>query len=302
MNVKMKADAFINIVFLLVFFYSLSFPVAAFQEVAVINKMNPPQLVLLRAYDGSQDIEGWLVSEKLDGIRAYWDGRALWSRSGNRLNAPVWFTENFPPFEVDGELWLKRNAFSKTVSIVQKKEAGDDWRQLTLQIFEVPNQPGGLLDRLHVLELYLERFPATYLRIIDQVKVLNRADVNARLKHIIASGGEGLVLRNPETPYYSGRSGNALKVKQKQDAECIVVGYTEGKGKYLGMTGAIKCELVGFRKSPNNDGRLIKLGSGLSDALRKIPPVIGAKVTFQYMGLTSTGLPRFPVYLRVRPK
>jgi len=145
---------------LLGFFYSLSFSVAAFQESTVANKMRPPQLILLRAYDGSQNIEGWLVSEKLDGIRAYWDGKALWSRSGNRLNAPAWFTANFPPFEIGGELWMKRNAFSQTVSIVQKKQVGNDWRQLTLQVFEVPNQRGGLLERLHVLELYLQRFPA----------------------------------------------------------------------------------------------------------------------------------------------
>ena len=302
MNAKISANAFRNTVLLLGFFYSLSFPVTAFQKGAIANKINPPQLVLLRAYDNTQEIDEWLVSEKLDGIRAYWDGQALWSRSGNRSNAPAWFTEDFPPFEIDGELWIKRNEFSKTVSIVQKKEAGNDWKKLTFQIFEVPNQPGGLLERLHVLELYLERFPAPYIRIIDQEKVHNRSDINARLKHIIAIGGEGLVLRNPETPYYSGRTGNALKVKQKQDAECIVVGYTKGKGKYLGMTGALKCELLGFRKNTNDDGNstLIKVGSGLSDALRKTPPVIGAKITFQYMGLTSTGLPRFPVYLRVR--
>ena len=302
MNVRMRANAFRSLVLLLGLFYSLSLPVIAFQEGAVANKINPPQLVLLRAYDGSREIEGWLLSEKLDGIRAYWDGRALWSRSGNRLNAPAWFTDDFPPFEVDGELWIKRNAFSQTVSIVQKKEAGNDWKKLTFQIFEVPNQAGGLLDRLNELALYLERFPATYIRIIEQIKVHNRSDVNARLKRIVAVGGEGLVLRNPETLYYSGRSGNALKVKQKQDAECIVMGYTEGKGKYIGMVGALKCELVGFRAGASNGGvgTLIKLGSGLSDALRKIPPVIGTKITFQYMGLTSTGLPRFPVYLRVK--
>jgi DNA ligase-1 len=41
------------------------------------------------------------------------------------------------------------------------------------------------------------------------------------------------------------------------------------------------------------------MGSGLNDELRKNPPKIGTKVTFKYQNLTDSGLPRFPIYLRV---
>ena len=51
------------------------------------------------------------MSEKLDGIRAYWDGTHLISRGGKIIHAPEWFTKNYPLFEIDGELWTKREDF-----------------------------------------------------------------------------------------------------------------------------------------------------------------------------------------------
>ena len=71
-----------------------------------------------------------------------------------------------------------------------------------------------------------------------------------------------------------------------------VIGYTKGKDKYKDVIGAIQCQL--------DNGTHFKIGSGLSDALRKIPPVIGSEVTFKYQGFTKYGKPRFPVFLRKR--
>ena len=51
------------------------------------------------------------MSEKLYGIRAYWDGTHLISRGGKIIHVPKWFTKNYPLFEIDGELWTKREDF-----------------------------------------------------------------------------------------------------------------------------------------------------------------------------------------------
>ncbi|MDG6777392.1 DNA ligase [Thiomicrorhabdus sp. zzn3] len=261
----------------------------------------PPKLLLLKHYNEKQDITGWLMSEKLDGVRAYWDGKYLISRQGKRFAVPAWFTQNFPPFALDGELWLGRGKFSETVAIVNRLEPHDGWRELGYYIFEVPNQSGGFLARLSVLEDYLGRFPAPYLHIIEQVPVRNNDHVKQSLQNVIHSGGEGLVVRNPKVLYAVGRSDQALKVKLKQDAECTVRGYTLGNGKYTGQVGALLCRLTdGEFNQLSADQRIIKIGSGLSDAERKLPPQIGALITFQYSGLTKTGLPRFPVFLRIR--
>lgn len=62
-----------------------------------------PNMMLLKTYK-DQNITGWVMSEKLDGIRAYWDGKQLLTRKGNAIHAPKWFSKNYPPFEIDGEL------------------------------------------------------------------------------------------------------------------------------------------------------------------------------------------------------
>ena len=72
-------------------------------------------------WESSIDITGWWMSEKLDGVRAYWDGKQFLSRLGNRFHAPPWFVEGFRPTPLDGELWGGRKLFQRTVSIVSAK-------------------------------------------------------------------------------------------------------------------------------------------------------------------------------------
>lgn len=113
-----------------------------------------PELMLLQEWNG-QDVSGWLMSEKMDGIRAYWDGQKLISRGGVELSAPAWFTEGFPPFAVDGELWSKRGDFETIISIVKKKEPHDGWKNIAFYAFDVPTENGGLIQRLVKLEYIL---------------------------------------------------------------------------------------------------------------------------------------------------
>ena len=271
-------------------------------SVASVKASEKPSLLLLKTHQADQVVKGWVMSEKLDGVRAYWDGKQLLSRNGNAFAAPAWFTADFPAFELDGELWLNRSAFSETVSIVKRSQPHEGWRNLTYQIFEVPNQAGGLLKRLSVLHRYLEINPIVHIKLIKQIPILSKKQVQAELYRVMELGGEGLVLRNPDTLYQAGRSSSALKLKPKEDAECRVLGYTKGQGKYQGQVGALVCEIVTgqFSHLRLSSDRVIKIGSGLSDVDRQAPPGKGSVITFQYMGLTKNGLPRFPVFLRVR--
>jgi DNA ligase-1 len=113
-----------------------------------------PNLLLLKVYK-DQNISGWVMSEELDGIRAYWNGKNLISRGGKIINAPKWFTKNFPPFEIDGELWTKRGDFNHISSIVRDKTPSGEWRKVTYNIFEVPNAKGNLFERLAKVKPYL---------------------------------------------------------------------------------------------------------------------------------------------------
>lgn len=263
----------------------------------------------LSNYDAQlkQDFRGWLMSEKLDGIRAIWDGKQLRSKRGNPIHAPDWFVSQLPPFAMDGELWTNRNDFENIASIVLSDTPDSRWQTLSYQIFEVPNQAGGLRNRLAVLQQWLQENPREFIKVIPQQRVVDNAAFQSQFTQIMALGGEGLVLRKADEPYSTGRLTTALKVKKTDDAECKVVGYTEGKGKFIGQVGALKCELFEeqvqrlFPKLQQlNRPVEIKLGSGLSDELRQQPPKIGEIVTFEYNGLTAKGLPRFARFKRVR--
>lgn len=80
-----------------------------------------PQLSHGIPYHNHIEVNDYLVSEKLDGVRAYWNGTNLVSRKGNMFHSPEWFTASFPSQELDGELWISRGTFEKVVSTVRKK-------------------------------------------------------------------------------------------------------------------------------------------------------------------------------------
>src|SRR5829696_5472341 len=88
-----------------------------------------PPLLLAESWDHAQDLAGWWMSEKLDGVRAYWDGRRLISRLGNTFHAPDWFLEGFPESPLDGELWIGRKQFQRTVGIVRRQDRSDHWKE-----------------------------------------------------------------------------------------------------------------------------------------------------------------------------
>jgi len=246
-----------------------------------------PNLWLLERYK-DQNLSGWVMSEKLDGIRAYWDGKQLLSRNGKPFSPPSWFTQNYPPFPIDGELWSKRGDFEHIASIVQDQTPSEQWREIKHYIFEVPYAKGNLSMRLAILKPYQN----DVIHIIPQIPIQNHAHLQTFFKEIESKGGEGVVVRDPTQPYIDKRTNTALKVKSFDDTECNLTGYTQGKGKYTGMVGALQCVL--------SSKITFKIGSGLTDALRKNPPPIGSSITFKHQGFTKYGKPRFPVFLRVR--
>jgi len=246
-----------------------------------------PDLLLLKVYK-DQNISGWVMSEKLDGVRAYWDGKHLISRGGKVIHAPKWFVRDYPPFAIDGELWSKRGDFENISSIVRDRVPSEKWHEIKHYIFEVPNAAGGLFERLTKVKPY----EGKNIRIIPQKYVKSKEDLQEFLKSVEKLGGEGVVVRDPNAAYIKKRTSKALKVKSFLDDECEVVKVLKGKGKYSNKMGSLECKL------PN--GTLFKIGSGFSDAQRSNPPKTGDIITFKYKEMTKSGKPRFPVYMRVK--
>ncbi|WP_148864580.1 DNA ligase [Marinobacter fonticola] len=252
-----------------------------------------PQLTLAQTYEQGPDLTHYWVSEKLDGVRAYWNGERLMSRQGNQFHAPAWFTADFPGEPLDGELWMGRGRFAEVSGAVRKLEPVDsEWRQVQYRIFDLPASEAPFSERVAQMRQLLVPSPSPYLSMIGQRQASSHETLMARLGQVVSAGGEGLMLHRGDSLYHVGRTNDLLKVKQYQDAEAVVVGYTPGQGKYEGMLGALVVELEG--------GRQFKLGTGFSDEERARPPAIGATVTYKFFGLTSTGLPRFASFMRMR--
>lgn len=247
-----------------------------------------PELLLLKVYK-DQNISGWVMSEKLDGVRAYWDGEHLISRGGKVINAPKWFTKEYPPFSIDGELWSKRGDFDFVSGAIREKVPDDKkWHKITHNIFEVPYAKGDLFERLSKVKPYEN----SIIKVVPQMRVKNRKSLQKFLKEVEEKGAEGVVVRDPNTPYIVKRTSKALKVKSFLDTECRVLGYNEGHGKYKGMMGSLVCQM--------DNNITFKIGSGFSDKQRINPPKIGDIVTFKYKEFTKNKKPRFSVFLRVK--
>lgn len=248
--------------------------------------------MLPQVYGQQVDVSGWLMSEKLDGVRTYWDGEQLLSKNGNLLFPPAAFIDDLPPFPLEGELWGGRGSFEQTLSIVKKQRPHDGWLQLTFAIFDVPQAPGGFTERLAKAGDWFAAHPTAYAFVIEQIPVRDQTQLQQELQRIEALGGEGLIVRRPDALYAAGRSPEILKVKNHHDAEATVLAHLPGKGRNKGRLGSLLVALA--------DGTQFKIGSGFSDAERRSPPPIGTVVTFKHYGKYGSGIPKFPSFMRIR--
>ena len=251
-----------------------------------------PPVLLAESWDNMTDMAGWWMSEKLDGVRAYWDGKQFLSRAGNLFHAPEWFTDGLPNVVLDGELWLARKAFQRTVGIVKRQDKPEIWNELKFLVFDAPSHGGQFEERMQFLKDNITVWNAKYATILDHQICQSVEHLRKELTRVEALGGEGLMLRKPGSQYEAGRSSTLLKVKNFHDAEATVIGHEPGKGKHKGRVGALVCQLA--------DGKQFSVGTGLSDAERKNPPAIGETIIFRYQELTDAGIPRFPSYIGVR--
>ncbi len=238
-----------------------------------------------------QDISNWHMSEKLDGIRGYWDGENLYTKKGNPIHVPADFTKNFPPFELDGELYTKRNDFENIQSIVLDEIPSNKWKQITYNIFEVPNTKGDFPSRLEKAKKWFEKHPNKNVKIIKQIKCKNKDHLNSFLDEITILKGEGVIIKDPSKAYNKGRTPYTLKVKKFFDMEGEVIGHNYKEDK------SFKSLVIKL-----DNGTVFNLGGGFSGKERQNPPKIGQSVTFKYYDLTKNGKPKFASFLRIREK
>jgi DNA ligase-1 len=257
-------------------------------------------VTLAHAYDPAKhDVRGWLMSEKLDGIRfRLVDGKML-SRSQKPFPVPQQvidlISEEVRGLPVDGELFAGRGIanFRKVSGWVRSSKTSVETylEQIQPYVFDVVGL-GSFGDRM--APLMAREGELDYVTVVPQECVRDADQVTARLEDVLKIGGEGLMLRNWAVPYYYGRSWDLLKVVKDERAEFDVIDHTAGEGKNEGVCGALVCI--------TEAGNVFQVGSGLTDADRKSPPPVGARVTVEFKGWTggAKSVPRCPRYIDLR--
>ena len=244
-----------------------------------------------------EDPRGWLMSEKLDGMRAYWTGSHLVTRNNNTIHAPGWFLALLPKgIPLDGELWLDRgyDNFRELVSITRRGVPDDEqWRRVRYLVFAAPaertveDEQAAIVEVVRSCEVGRRSCP---IQMVEQTRCKGPEHLKETHARLVKLGAEGVMLRAPGSPYERTRSHQLLKVKGVEQAEARIVGYIPGKGKYTGMLGGYEIEML-------DSGVRTEVGTGLTDEHRAHPLKRGSIITIQFQELSREGRPRFPVYV-----
>lgn len=258
------------------------------------TKLNGPPVLLAHSYEDSDvDPTGWWVSEKLDGVRAYWNGTDFLSRQGNVFHAPAWFKAGLPTDRIlDGELWIDRGYFQNTLSVVRSLDAGERWRAVKYLTFDLPDSKKEFEERVLELEEMATASSSKVWKLVDHERCLGREHLKQLLDKLVALKAEGLMIRRPKSLYEVGRSSTLLKVKPFKDAEAVVIGHEPGKGKHKGRLGGLLVRMP--------DGKTFNVGTGLTDDERRNPPALGKTVTYRYTELTNDGIPKCASFVATR--
>jgi DNA ligase-1 len=247
-----------------------------------------------------EDPSHYAVSEKLDGVRAIWDGkrRTFLTRQGKTINAPTWFTSALGSVDLDGELFAGRGRFDYVSGAIRRIVPNDiEWQDIEYHVFDIPNHSDIFAAVCDDIEYYIGDMkapyiiPAPHIIPVKQYSVESNQALDGFFDNVVREGGEGLMLRKWISVNQDGRSSDLLKYKPHRDAEAVIIGHTEGKGKYTGLLGALIVQMP--------DGKQFNVGSGLTDVMRMNPPAIGTTITYNYMELTKAGVPRQPTLARI---
>lgn len=259
-----------------------------------------PEVMLAHKYQEKFHTGPYYVSEKLDGIRAITFKGKLYTRNGLKIHAPQWFLDSIPEGSYDGELWTTRGDFQKLSSIVRKKIPRDsEWKTVSYRIFDDYDSKNTFSATYNRLKKKLPLCGSSNSRVClePQTYTESHNEIMQQFRQVRNKNGEGVILRK-NTPYKQGvRTENMLKVKEFQEREATIVGFTYYE---KGRLKSLVCEWT------THNGRKVqfKVFNGISEGMKhnggKEFFKIGDQVTVQFYEYTKNGLPRFPVFKGVR--
>jgi len=164
------------------------------------------QMMHGRDYAG-EDLRGWWIGEKLNGVRAYWDGREMWTRGGNRVEISDAWRAQLPALQLDGELYAGVNKFNEAFAAAVY---GRFSRVVRFHVFDAPGS-GVFGDRIARAHEAIDQ--AICARAEVHFRAVSTRDAANYLQTVLVARGEGVIARHPENVYAPGRTGHVLKLK-----------------------------------------------------------------------------------------
>jgi len=229
------------------------------------GKINKTQSIrtlkeIMQGYDHKdENPEGWFMSEKLDGIRAYWDGEQFWSKNASIINVPESFKAGLPTYPLDGELWSGYGEDDLTVFHIKqtcrKKIVHSDWTKIKFYVFDAPKIEATYDKRHFFLQNNIPKFGNPNIFLIPMQKCNGKEHLQNHLEEIINKSGEGIMIYNPNSLYLPGRTKNVLKVKKYFECYVTFLKLCEKSYKVLceqenGEKNYIKCSTEFYRNPP----------------------------------------------------
>jgi DNA ligase-1 len=258
------------------------------------------------------DPSGWIMSEKLDGVRAFWDAtKGFRSRNHNQLQSPEWFARDLykcvpKGFVLDGELHVPDANASTVSGILHRTSSKDEWSRVQFYVFDVIGPLVNFAERSELLKEIVEACNCPELIFLPQTKVRNMQHAYQFYKSVVLAGGEGVVLKNPNSLYEHRRSSNMLKWKPVLSSEAKVVGFNVGAHQTLGSfqvalldDPSIEFKLAG-KMSKKFREQYVFRKTKLTEILSHEVPHLNDIVGFEYMNLSSAGVPRQAVFIGKR--
>jgi DNA polymerase/3'-5' exonuclease PolX len=272
---------------------------------------------------------GWLASEKYDGYRARWmgknqekDEKIFLSRAKNIFNAHELFKLAMPDENLDGELWVGRENFQMMGVVRKKIPILEEWKHVQYIVYDLPDMKKPFSERIKALrkivrenkerwDKLVSTLPKEFqiecpLKMAKQTLIESEEQMKKLYKGILDKGGEGIMIKDPDSFYEDKRSNKMLKVKPDFEEEALIVDFKLGKGKNKGILGSFICapltnmDTYHLRdKDPNHEFSI----SGMDDSVRndyEETHPIGTVVSIIHSGKTDGGKPRFARYVRKR--
>ena len=254
------------------------------------------------------------VQPKLDGVRCliqYDAGKVTaYSRTGKEwkniehitLNLYKFFDKH-PNVVLDGELYNHelKNDFEKIISLVRKTKPKPEDRvesaeMVQFHCYDMIDEDMCFTDRYKFVFNHLR--DSYSIRTVETIDIFSENQALRDHKINLSNGYEGSIVRTNDT-YHCNRSHNLRKFKDFSDAEAMIVGYEEGKGKRTGTLGKFLMQ--------DEDGNKVGCPPGkgynyqdMRDILNNIHKYMGQTATFTYFERTKAGSYRHPLYKGLR--